>query len=396
MVTSWAEKAFRIIFGFGILIIIGSFVIDDPGQFITALVVGIILIAYSLLEDYLLHKTVIAPIIKEKLGKFDVTRFFIFKKTPAPAVAEAKENLNLSSLSKTEIVEDRKGVVEKKGIEEKERIIPKRIYFEPSKSISPVKEEKIGEFQNTKKTEYEIAQTKIENKIEIGKREQVSKDSIADSTASEISVQDSLDLLVSYINDAVKSEFPKDKIKEAVLNSGWPESNFEEAYKKVTSVKRKKKIMVLISLVFALILFTIILNFYDAFLIPYWIKSLKYASMTFYISSITVLFAIILFLSLKIKSTLKVKSVEYRVQEEKTVEDIKETLKAGDISGLQTDIDKLYAIVKEKGKLRVSEVASAFGISKMEAEEWGKILKEQDLIILHYPTVGEPELIWKK
>ena len=56
----------------------------------------------------------------------------------------------------------------------------------------------------------------------------------------------------------------------------------------------------------------------------------------------------------------------------------------------------MLALVIEKGKLGVDEVAGVFGISKSEAEEWGKILKDEGLITLYYPTVGEVELRWKK
>ena len=66
------------------------------------------------------------------------------------------------------------------------------------------------------------------------------------------------------------------------------------------------------------------------------------------------------------------------------------------VSSYETDLDKLYKILAEKQKLTISEVARAFNISKSEAEEWGKIMRDHDLITMHYPTVGEPELIWKK
>ena len=44
----------------------------------------------------------------------------------------------------------------------------------------------------------------------------------------------------------------------------------------------------------------------------------------------------------------------------------------------------------------VSEVAKIFNVTKAEAEEWGKILKDDVLITLYYPTVGDVELRCKK
>ena len=82
-------------------------------------------------------------------------------------------------------------------------------------------------------------------------------------------------------------------------------------------------------------------------------------------------------------------------EEEKNVQDIKEVLVKYSGS-YETDLDRLYKVLSEKQKLTISEVAKAFNISKNEAEEWGKIMRDHDLIVMHYPTVGDPELIWKK
>ena len=52
--------------------------------------------------------------------------------------------------------------------------------------------------------------------------------------------------------------------------------------------------------------------------------------------------------------------------------------------------------LKEFIKLTIEEVSGIFNISKKESEEWGKILKDEGLISLYYPTVGDVELRKKK
>ena len=53
-------------------------------------------------------------------------------------------------------------------------------------------------------------------------------------------------------------------------------------------------------------------------------------------------------------------------------------------------------MIDEKGAIKIAQVAQYFGISRELAEEWGKILEGSDLAKLHYPAIGEPELIkWK-
>jgi|SRR3989344_3113189 len=63
----------------------------------------------------------------------------------------------------------------------------------------------------------------------------------------------------------------------------------------------------------------------------------------------------------------------------------------------QTQFDELVNLVNKTGIVKVSEIAKKFGISRQLAEEWGKILEEHKLVMLHYPTFGELELRkWKK
>jgi flagellar biogenesis protein FliO len=63
---------------------------------------------------------------------------------------------------------------------------------------------------------------------------------------------------------------------------------------------------------------------------------------------------------------------------------------------LETDIDELYEMVKKKGLLKVKSAAKKFRVKREQIEEWGRILEEHDLAILHYPPFGDPVIILKK
>jgi hypothetical protein len=45
-----------------------------------------------------------------------------------------------------------------------------------------------------------------------------------------------------------------------------------------------------------------------------------------------------------------------------------------------------------EGELKISVIAKAFGISKDQALEWGKILENQNLASVEYPAFSEPEI----
>jgi len=61
--------------------------------------------------------------------------------------------------------------------------------------------------------------------------------------------------------------------------------------------------------------------------------------------------------------------------------------------GYQTDIDILYKMLIEKKRLKMGEIASNFGITAAQAEEWARILEEYKLAKIHYPLFGDAELI---
>src|SRR3989344_5521163 len=59
---------------------------------------------------------------------------------------------------------------------------------------------------------------------------------------------------------------------------------------------------------------------------------------------------------------------------------------------IETDLDKLVNFVNQVEVIKLSTAAKLFNISLKKAEEWAKILDGHDLVRLHYPGIGEPEL----
>ena len=57
---------------------------------------------------------------------------------------------------------------------------------------------------------------------------------------------------------------------------------------------------------------------------------------------------------------------------------------------LETDIDKLLAMVKTEGSLKFCEAAKRFDVPESRMEKWAKILEEYKLVELHYPPIGDP------
>lgn len=60
---------------------------------------------------------------------------------------------------------------------------------------------------------------------------------------------------------------------------------------------------------------------------------------------------------------------------------------------VETTIDKLYELILDKGSVRIGdEVSRKLKVPKSQIEEWAMILEEHNLVELHYPAIGEPEL----
>ncbi len=61
----------------------------------------------------------------------------------------------------------------------------------------------------------------------------------------------------------------------------------------------------------------------------------------------------------------------------------------------ETDIDRLYRLVNDTGRVSVGTAAEIFRLKKEQAEEWGRILESHGLIEIEYPAVGEVQLCKK-
>jgi len=63
---------------------------------------------------------------------------------------------------------------------------------------------------------------------------------------------------------------------------------------------------------------------------------------------------------------------------------------------IETKVDRLIKLVRKKGKITVSQAAIALGVDETKIEEWVRILEEHGFVELRYPTIGEPEIIFKE
>lgn len=61
-----------------------------------------------------------------------------------------------------------------------------------------------------------------------------------------------------------------------------------------------------------------------------------------------------------------------------------------------TDIDKMYAFLKEKKSLRVATIAKVFEVDQELVENWAKTLETANFAILTYPRIGGPKILLKE
>ena len=77
------------------------------------------------------------------------------------------------------------------------------------------------------------------------------------------------------------------------------------------------------------------------------------------------------------------------------VQELKEQ-KAKVLYQINTDLDRLYEALKQKKKIKISEIASTYKVSNDIALEWCKTLELGKLAALSYPRFSEPTLILKE
>jgi len=103
----------------------------------------------------------------------------------------------------------------------------------------------------------------------------------------------------------------------------------------------------------------------------------------------------LLYILINVYKIRKEKKIKKEKKEKGVLTKIKKEVIAK-ASKYETDIDKLYKLVNEVGTLTITEVSEGFGVSKEQAEEWGRILESHNLIELNYPAIGELQLCKKK
>jgi len=73
--------------------------------------------------------------------------------------------------------------------------------------------------------------------------------------------------------------------------------------------------------------------------------------------------------------------------------------KVVDGTKIKTPIDRLLEITRKKGCVKIDDtLAKALGVTKEQIEEWAVILEAHNLVELHYPALGVPEIraVYKK
>ncbi len=144
---------------------------------------------------------------------------------------------------------------------------------------------------------------------------------------------------------------------------------------------------------------TIILLFFSlaAFGLIYWL----YSKSTFniynvYTYSIIVAILTVILLPIVRKAGKKEKKKEEEVPEKKVeIEDLRKEV-AKKQEDYETDFDKLHKLVEKYGRIKLSDIAETFKITKKEAEEWAAILEQHNLASIYYPAIGGPEVVRKK
>jgi hypothetical protein len=63
---------------------------------------------------------------------------------------------------------------------------------------------------------------------------------------------------------------------------------------------------------------------------------------------------------------------------------------------LETEIDQLYDIVKERKKVKMDNVAKQLGVPKEQVQEWADIMEDHQMVKTDYPVVGEPVIMLKE
>ncbi len=245
-----------------------------------------------------------------------------------------------------------------------------------------------------------------------------------------------------YVKESLSQGIPEQKIIDACLAADWPKENVVAVLATLTkkgNTSQRTLFFVFLG-IFALLLLSLLLT--KNFLINYWLETIKLTSVLAYYSILLLMVISVgalgsdVYKGFKVKQAREATTVSAEVLALKKEVAAKSTTKtpitppkdvpttpqntpigktgvtvAGKPSvvakeetatekpqtvtgsaAYKTDIDKLLDLINEKGKIDIDAVSKIFSIPKKEAEDWGKILKEQGLITLYYPTMGDVQL----
>lgn len=78
--------------------------------------------------------------------------------------------------------------------------------------------------------------------------------------------------------------------------------------------------------------------------------------------------------------------------DERILEDTPYRLSGEDLKKIETGIDTLYSMVKEKKSLGAVEAAKSLKVSEETVTEWANIMEEHEMLRVHYPLFGRPVL----
>ncbi len=93
-------------------------------------------------------------------------------------------------------------------------------------------------------------------------------------------------------------------------------------------------------------------------------------------------------------ATLTPTLMKRRVSAEKITKFIQVPPQTG--AKIETDLDRLLSLLQKLGKMKLSEIAGTFDISREKAEEWARIMEDNDFAYIRYPPFGEVELVLGK
>lgn len=207
-------------------------------------------------------------------------------------------------------------------------------------------------------------------------------------------------IIYNWIKGSKKTQKPKEKAKKKVKPVIKPvvKKVSIKPKKEIKIKKEKRKLSFKLQKFFknlSLSFFILFLIFGIYILIPY----LSYQQWLIYVAIVVIVFTVLLSLVYlyfkgRHKINQKIKEIKEKKEEVKKEEVKTADTKAAEVKQThQTDFDVLYNMIQQKGKIKISQAAKIFNVNKKRIEEWAEILETHGLIKMHYPPVGEPELM---